>query len=81
MDNPRSLVYEIRVQGDLDPSWSDRMRGMKIEQVEPGPPPVTLLTGELPDQSALHGILNTLLDLHLPILSTECVSCGKRRDE
>jgi hypothetical protein len=72
MDGSTSPVYRIRVGGALDPSWSDRMRGMEIRQVEVGPPVVTQLTGELPDQSALYGILNTLFELHLPILSTEC---------
>jgi hypothetical protein len=48
------------------------MRGMEIRQIEAGPPVVTQLTGTLPDQSALHGVLNTLFELHLPILSTEC---------
>ena len=44
---------------------------MSIETIDPGPPPITLLSGELPDQSALHGVLHALLELHLPILSTE----------
>ena len=46
----------------------------RSDGVEAGPPVVTLLTGELPDQSALQGIMNTLFELHLPILSTECIS-------
>jgi hypothetical protein len=77
MDVSTHSVYEIRVGGDLDPSWSDRLSGMKIRQAEAGPPVVTLLTGELPDQSALQGIMNTLFELHLPILSTECISRGE----
>ena len=76
MDRSTYPVYEIRVGGVLDPSWSDRLRGMEIRQVESGPPAVTLLTGRLPDQSALQGIMNTLFELHLPILSTECISGG-----
>ena len=71
MDQSKSHLYEIRVAGSLDPSWSDRLNGMRIECVEAGPPVVTRLTGELQDQSALHGVLNTLMSLHLPILSTE----------
>jgi hypothetical protein len=33
--------------------------------------PVTTLSGRLPDQAALLGVLNTLYDLHLPLLSME----------
>ena len=74
MDDSTHPMYEIRVGGDLDPSWSDHLRGMEIRRVEAGPPVVTLLSGELPDQSALQGVINTLFELHLPILSTVCVS-------
>ncbi len=68
---PTPAVCRIRVQGRLDPSWSDRMWGMTIETGETAAAPVTTLTGELIDQSALHGVLNTLHELHLPILLTE----------
>jgi hypothetical protein len=37
-------------------------------------PPVTTLMGELSDQAALAGVLNTLYELHLPLLSVECLS-------
>ena len=77
MDGSTHPVYQIRIGGELDPGWSDRLRGMEIRQVEIGPPSVTLLTGELPDQSALQGIMNTLFELHLPILSTECILGGE----
>jgi hypothetical protein len=38
--------------------------------------PETTLTGRLLDQATLFGVLNTLYDLHLPLLSVECQSCG-----
>jgi hypothetical protein len=78
MDASTHPVYEIRVGGALDPAWSDRLNGMEIRQAEPGPPVVTVLRGELPDQSALQGIMNTLFELHLPILSAECVTGEER---
>jgi hypothetical protein len=34
--------------------------------------PVTTLSGRLLDQAALCGILNTLYDMRLPLLSVEC---------
>ena len=33
----------------------------------------TTLFGRLPDQAALIGVLNTLYDQHLPLLTVECV--------
>jgi len=66
-DNPAS--YQIRVQGRIDPNWSDRLEGMVVS-VKPteAESPVTTLEGELSDLSALAGVLNTLYELHLPIL-------------
>jgi hypothetical protein len=69
-DNP--ATYQISVQGRLDPSWSDRLEGMEITltpvEVEP---PATTLVGELSDQAALAGVLNTLYELHLAVLSVK----------
>jgi hypothetical protein len=75
----RPAVYRIRVHGRLDPRWSARLGGMAIAIREaPGQPTVTELTGSLPDQAALLGVLNQLY-LHLvPLLSVECLSVGGR---
>lgn len=64
--------YRISVQGRINPTWSDRLEGMTICQtaVDAGPS-VTTLQGELKDQTALAGVLNTLYELHLPVLSVE----------
>jgi len=72
-DHP--AIYLISVQGMIDPDWSDRLSGMTIGLVrEEARPPVTTLKGELSDQAALAGVLNTLYELHLPILSVLCLS-------
>jgi hypothetical protein len=39
-------------------------------------PPVTTLLGELSDQAALAGVLNTLYELHLLVLSVDRLSAG-----
>ena len=71
----RPATYQISVQGMIDPDWSDRLSGMTIGLIrEEAPPPVTTLKGELSDQAALVGVLNTLYELHLPILSVLCLS-------
>lgn len=71
MGATQSFVYRISIEGRLDPAWSDRLAGMRIEEAASGALPVTVLFGRLADMSALHGVLHALLDLHLPILSME----------
>lgn len=80
------MSYRIRVRGRLDGSWSDRLGGMSIEVDRSDDRPTTTLTGELVDQSALSGVVSMLVDLHLVVLSVECVShrpgteAGERED-
>jgi len=68
----RPATYQIRVQGRIDPTMSDLLGGMMISQatVEEGPP-VTSLEGEVRDQAALAGVLNSLYELHLTVISVE----------
>ena len=65
--------YRIRVQGTLDPSWSDWLGGMSITATGEGDKaPVTTLVGRLSDQAALMGVLDTLYNYyHCPLLSVE----------
>ena len=59
-------IYQIRISGLLDPSWSDWFDGLAITNVTDE---VTILAGPLPDQAALHGVLNKIRDLGLILLS------------
>ena len=66
--------YRIRALGFLDESWSDRLSGMHItasSRGDQGHEPITTLTGQVRDQTALAGVLNTLYELHLSLLSVE----------
>ena len=66
--------YRIRVQGALDESYCDLSGGMKIRvEYELAKHPVTTLTGQLLDQAALMGLLNSLYDRRLPLLLVEYV--------
>jgi len=72
--------YRIRVGGSLDPSWSDRLEGLAITSSGRfGARTTTVLEGELPDQGALLGVLNTLYELHLPLEAVELIegSCAE----
>lgn len=58
--------YEIKIQGHLDPHWTSWFDGMNITHLEGNQ---TLLSGVLPDQSALHGLLERIRDLNLTLVS------------
>jgi hypothetical protein len=64
--------YRIIVEGRLDPAWSPSLAGLDITL--PGTSsshPVSVLSGPLPDQGALHGVLDLLFMLNLPLISVE----------
>ena len=61
-------VYQIRVKGILDSKWSDWFDGFTIIPQASGE---TLLTGPVADQAALHGLLNKIRDIGLPLLSVK----------
>jgi hypothetical protein len=60
--------YEIRVQGHIGDSWSSWFEGMTIRHEESGE---TLLSGSLPDEAALHGVLMKIRDLGLPLVEVK----------
>jgi hypothetical protein len=58
--------YEIRLTGHLAARWASRFDGMTLTSLAGG---VTLLAGPVADQAALHGLLHTLRDIGVPLLS------------
>ena len=65
-------TYRIEVEGEGPESWSDRLGGMRITRRQrTDQTTVTTLIGRVRDQAELSGVLNTLYELHLPILSVE----------
>ncbi len=67
-----SIFYRICVAGQLDPCWSEWLGDLTITPLETGE---TLLSGLLPDQAALYGLLNRLRDMNLDLVRVE-----KRQD-
>ena len=57
--------YRLVVQGLLGPEWSAWFGGLSLSWQEPDQ---TVLVGQVVDQAALHGLLNTIRDLGLPLL-------------
>jgi hypothetical protein len=69
MDKP--VVYQIRVRGHLEEEWAVWFDDLEITKLENGE---TALTGPIPDQPALHGILRKICSLGLPLISVNPAS-------
>lgn len=61
--------YEIKIKGHLDERWSEWFSSLKLTHLEGN---VTLLSGSLPDQAALHGLFERIRDLNLTLISVIC---------
>ena len=59
-------TYIIRIKGHLSQQSAARFEGMTITLSEDGE---THLTGQVTDQAALHGLLRTIRDAGLELLS------------
>jgi hypothetical protein len=76
----KPACYRFAFQGCLDDSWSDRLAGLSITASSRGEQaPVTTLVGRVLDQAELLGVLNSLYELHLPLLSVELLTIEKPR--
>ncbi len=61
-----SDAYEIRIQGHLEPRWASWFDGLTLTQDPDG---TTVIRGEVADQAALHGLIQKVRDLGLPLVS------------
>jgi hypothetical protein len=64
-----SEYYEIKIKGHLDQHWSESFGDLKFTYLEGN---VTLLSGMLADQAAIHGVLERIRDLNLTLISVTC---------
>jgi hypothetical protein len=71
------MVYQIRIEGHLGPSWADAFDGLSITPEDDGH---TLIAGSVIDQAALHGLLRRVRDLGLPLVSVTPMDGGAARD-
>ena len=58
--------YEIRLMGHLDAHWTAWFDGMTVSRGGDG---TTLICGPVADQAALHGLLQRVRDLGMPLIS------------
>lgn len=71
-------TYEIRVQGHLEPRWSAWFDGMTLSRADDG---TTLIRGEVADQAALHGLIQRVRDLGLPLISVAAPHANEQDNE
>lgn len=73
--------YEICVKGHLDEQWVSWFEGLTIAHgFNQDGTPVTILSGAIPDQAALHGVLIKLRDIGIPILSINRIETEEGED-
>ena len=64
--NGTAAQYEVRVRGQLGSRWAAWFDGLTLTADDDGS---TVIRGPLQDQAALHGLIQKLRDLGLPLVS------------
>ena len=64
--HPDAARYEIRIKGHLNSRWAAWFDGLSLTNNNDG---TTIISGPVVDQSALHGLLQKVRDVGLPLVS------------
>ena len=67
----RPAYYRIRLRGRLTADWSEWFNGLTLTEGDDESGPIVTLSGFVPDQAALQGVLNKLVSLNLQLLGVE----------
>jgi len=73
-DRPEAGRYEIRLTGHLDARWTTWFDGLTVSHLSDG---TTVISGQIADQSALHGVLQRVRDLGVALLSVTRVEADQ----
>jgi hypothetical protein len=73
-DHPEAGRYEIRLTGQLDAHWAAWFDGLTVSHAGDG---TTVISGPIADQAALHGLLQRVRDLGLPLVSVTQVEADQ----
>ena len=65
---PRIQFYQIRIEGHVNLDWSASFDDVTVQHTDDGQ---TVLTGALPDQTALHGVLMRIRDLGISLVEVK----------
>jgi hypothetical protein len=71
---PEAGRCDIRLKGHLDTRWAAWFDGLTLTHDGDG---TTLIHGFVADQAALHGLLQKVRDLGLPLISVNHVEPGR----
>ena len=69
--------YEIRLQGHLGARWAAWFDGLGLTHESDG---TTVIHGPVADQAALHGLLNKVRDLGLPLIAVRQVDPSSNKE-
>jgi len=79
--NYARAVYEIQVQGELDPGWQQWFNGLDVAPTCGSErTPTTTLIGPVADQAALRGMLCKLWDLNLTLISVRRIEADGKEE-
>jgi hypothetical protein len=73
-DRPEAGRYEIRLTGHLEARWASWFDGLTVTHEDDG---ITVLGGPIADQAALHGVIERVRDLGLPLVSVTKVETDR----
>jgi hypothetical protein len=77
----RTSQYRIEIEGVLDESWSDWLGNPSLENNAQGHGSYrTVISGSIPDQAALRGLLNKIWDLNLHLISLDVKEVKSKGD-
>jgi hypothetical protein len=66
--------YEVRLKGHLDTRWAGWFDGLSLSNESDGS---TVIRAEIPDQAALHGLLQKVRDVGLPLISVANIEADR----
>ena len=72
-DRNQAGRYQIRLTGHLDSRWTAWFDGLSLRLEADG---TTTIEGQIPDQAALHGLLQKVRDTGLPLVSVVQLTKG-----
>jgi hypothetical protein len=72
-DGVEAGCYEIRLRGHLDARWAGWFDGLALTQDSDGS---SIIRGPVVDQAALHGLLQKVRDIGLPLVSVVRIEAG-----
>ncbi len=76
-DRGQAGRYEIRVKGHLDGRWAAWFDGLTFRHETDGS---TVIQGAVADQAALHGLLQKVRDVGVPLVSVIRIDVNRPRD-